>query len=168
MKNDKDIPKQSGFAAPDGYLDDLEDRLMEHAATTLPEETGFVVPDGYFDGLEEQIMQRLKPEVAVVPISAGAKWVKLRWAVSAIAACLVGFLLWNQGSEPEADWPDAAEMLSYLEEEAMDLSDDDLLGYLNEGELEELLQTPMAEEDELELYLIDHLDDTELLIELQQ
>ena len=59
-------------------------------------------------------------------------------------------------------------MMVYLEEEALDLSTDELIAYMDESQLEDLLEEPLAGEDELENYLIEYIDDTELLIELQQ
>lgn len=88
--------------------------------------------------------------------------------MAAAAACLLALLIWNPESSDELVWPEDSELVAYLETEGVDLSSDELVDYLDEDQLEALLEQPIGELQDLEAYILDNLDDTELLIELQQ
>ena len=49
MKNKKN---NDGFNTPKNYFEDFEDRLFSKIGEeSLPKESGFAIPDGYFDQL---------------------------------------------------------------------------------------------------------------------
>lgn len=168
MKNKEELPKKTGFQAPEGYFGQLEDSLMEHSQSGIPKEAGFKVPEAYFESLADRVLENIEHETPVVQLQTKARKSTYRWVMTAAAACLLALLVWNPSSDDEAIWPEASELIAYLETEGMDLTSDELVDFLDEDQLEALLEEPIGELQELEAYLIDNLDDSELLIELQQ
>ena len=86
MKDKEELPNKSGFTTPEGYFEQLGDRLMEHGSAELPPNNGFAVPDGYFEQLEDRIMEKVQPEAPVISLQ--KRSTSLRWAFAAAAACL--------------------------------------------------------------------------------
>lgn len=75
MKTNFEHIKQSGFKAPDGYFDNLEESVFSklNASSNLDalKSTGFKVPDYYFSTVEDKVLESLKndqKEVNVIHI----------------------------------------------------------------------------------------------------
>lgn len=68
MNNKEELPKKTGFQAPEGYFEQLEDRLMEHSEPGLPKETGFEVPEAYFDGLADRVLEKIEHDTPIVEL----------------------------------------------------------------------------------------------------
>lgn len=168
MEQEENIPKQHGFKTPDGYLDGLKDRLGNLSALkSLPKEPGFRVPEGYFESLEDRILQQLAQ-----PAKVRTLWYRHNSARAAMAAAAILLLAWFviQPSDSDAqELPEATEVAAYLNSEAVELNTDELLGYLEEDDLDMLFEEDtLVELDELESYILENIDDSELLIEIQQ
>lgn len=54
----KKTNRKSGFRAPEGYFDTLEDRIMQAVSLNrkLPEKDGFSLPDGYLEQMEDRVL----------------------------------------------------------------------------------------------------------------
>lgn len=168
MEQEENIPKQHGFNTPDGYLDGLEERLSNLSALeSLPKEPGFQVPEGYFESLEDRILKQIEPTTKVRTLWYQRSYVRASMAAAAIL--LLALFVIEPGGTDSLELPETAEVAAYLDSEAVDLNADELLGYLEEDELDGLFEDEtLVELDELESYILENLDDSELLIEIQQ
>ena len=100
--------KQTGFKAPDGYFDNLEDVVFNklNAKSNLENinSPGFNVPEDYFSTIEDKVFNVLKEnEKEVKVISLFSKRNLLYY--SGIAAALVlMFTIFKPDSELSFDW----------------------------------------------------------------
>ena len=168
MARQDNIPEQHGFQIPEGYLDGLEERLESLSTLErLPQDPGFELPDGYFESLEDRIMSKVQNTPKVRSLWFQKSQVQLGMAAAALL--LLALFIVQPTDLDGVELPEASEVAAYLESEALELTTDDLLGYMEESELDELFaDETLVELEELETYILENLDDSELLIELQQ
>lgn len=150
---------------PDDYFDNFEERLfIRLAEEELPDSPGFSVPDGYFDSVEEKVMAKLPSEEKGKVIPFYRRRVFTYIAGAAACAVLVFSLLTN-GSEDNMSL-EIADIEAYLDEGGMDYNSYDVAQLLNDDDLESItLENEFLSEESLEDYLLENLDDTNLLIE---
>lgn len=88
---------KSGFRAPEGYFDTLEDRIMQAVSRSqrIPEQDGFEIPSGYMDRAEDRIMSAVtkRDESGAGPVPRKKSPVytlrDIAYAISAVAAAVV-------------------------------------------------------------------------------
>ena len=161
---------EHGFKTPDDYFKSLEDRLDSLIdQESLPANTGFKAPEGYFDALEDRILSRMDgaatpPETGrVIPLHQN-RFVRIAVAVAAIVVLMIMVL--RPDSSPVDDFQniDMAQIETYVEEQMM-WDEYDLVPLMEESELVELDNPEMFDNEDLQEYLLENIDDTSLLIE---
>ena len=94
MRNNN-IHTQAGFKVPDGYFDQLTDRVLENTqGQDLQDHAGFIMPEDYLLSLEDRVMSRLEQQTKVIPlqVSKSKQWL---YPVLAMAALFIGFITIN-------------------------------------------------------------------------
>ncbi|AUC79454.1 hypothetical protein CW736_08735 [Nonlabens sp. MB-3u-79] len=94
MRNNN-IHTQAGFKVPDGYFDQLTDRVLENTQDQdLQDHAGFIMPEDYLLSLEDRVMSRLEQQTKVIPlqVSKSKQWL---YPVLAMAALFIGFITIN-------------------------------------------------------------------------
>ncbi|AGC75235.1 hypothetical protein LX97_02390 [Nonlabens dokdonensis] len=93
-----DIHNKAGFQIPDGYLEQLTDRVLENVEVKESNNhAGFKVPEDYFEKLEDKLMSHLEEEPKVIPLnqtdlSSSKKW---SYPLLAVAAVFIGVIALN-------------------------------------------------------------------------
>lgn len=151
--------------APEGYFDDLENRVFAKLQEEgLPDEIGMKVPEDYFDTLEDRLIERLGNEetTQVIPLYRRRPFV---YAAS-IAACLILAVTLFIRNAPDDIVLEIADIEAYFEEGGMEYDTDDIAQLLTDEDLEDLPSEKILFSDQdIEEYLLENLDDTNLLIE---
>jgi len=159
--------KNNGFKTPEGYFDNLKDKLMDKLSeedSALPKEEGFAVPEGYFDSLHENIKKKLDgKETKVVQLHAYRKYYFAAASVAAIALVLFG-LNWNTADNPTFEDLASTDIENYFENNDLSLSSYEIAEVLPVDELEinDILENQLNEDNVIE-YLNDNIDDFEEL-----
>ena len=157
------LSKDSGFKVPEGYFDNLKDRIMdkmEDAQAQLPENEGFQVPDGYFDKLSDEILSKSEEkETKVIQLKS---YRKVFYAVASVAAAvLIFFGLQWQGNQ-ELGFGDIAsiELEEYFDSNVSGVSTYELAEVISIEELElgDFMDEELEEENIAE-YLEDSIED---------
>ena len=94
MRNNN-IHTQAGFKVPDGYFDQLTDRVLENTQSQdVQDHAGFIMPEDYLLSLEDRVMSRLEQQTKVIPlqVSKSKQWL---YPVLAMAALFIGFITIN-------------------------------------------------------------------------
>ena len=161
---------EHGFKTPDDYFKSLEDRLDSLIdQESLPEDSGLKAPQGYFDELEDRIVARLNQSPApseegrVIPLHQNRF---IRIVVGAAAIVVLMILVLRPESDPQDDFQniDMAQIEDYVEEQML-WDEYDLVPLMEDSELEELDTQDLFDNDDLQEYLLENIDDTSLLIE---
>jgi hypothetical protein len=89
------IHNTAGFKVPDGYLDQLTDRVLQNTQNhELEDQAGFKMPEGYLNVLENRIMSQIATDTKVIPLptSRPMQWF---YPLFAVAALFIGFIAIN-------------------------------------------------------------------------
>ncbi|MFB9055738.1 hypothetical protein ACFFU9_03195 [Mariniflexile ostreae] len=160
MKNNLSNIKKPGFKTPNNYFENFESNIFKQAKTSNNSgQTGFKVPTSYFDTLENQIMDQVKGHHKTKVI----KHFNTRHIVyiSSIAAAI---LLWFTFSFPETSaWDnlDSDTVENYLINE--DIGSYEIASTLGSTDFSDY--NLKINENSIEIYLLDHTDIEDLLIE---
>ena len=168
MSNKKDTYKH-GFNAPEGYLENFEDRLFaDKAVFEFPESDGFKIPDGYFEALDARLIAASKAPEAQPKVIQLYRNKYVRY-VAAIAACTILMVTIVNGNDPTSGTIEDIELAAiseYIETENVDFDTFDVIALLQEEELTNLnTQNQYVSEETLETYLLETLEDATLLTE---
>lgn len=147
--------ENTGFKAPEGYFDMLQDKLEVQLIGNDS------IPEGYFDTLEDKVFEKLNTSTKVIPLKSSIRKKVAVFSIAASILALVTFQLLNQKTtDPFANleaseietWIDDGHLefnsfeiaASYSNEaidnlELYDYSDSDLIDYLNDYDVESLL-----------------------------
>ncbi len=157
---------QHGFKSPDDYFDSFEDRLFSKLSEDkLPGDSGFKAPDGYFDAVEDTIMSRIAEENQTPVIPLYRRKIFLYAASIAACAALVFSVYTPETTISENDL-EFADIEAYIDNGELDIDPYEIAQLLNEEDIEELsAEDDFFSEESLENYLLEHIDDTSLLIE---
>ncbi len=164
MMDDKS--NKLGFKTPNGYLESMEQQLLDRLnEIDIPQEHGLSVPKNYFENLEDRFVSLAidkKPIRKVVPLYA-RNWVPF---ISGIAACLVaGFFIWELYTY-DSEILAATEISAYIENGTLLVGSQDLAQLLTEEDIDELaLETTFTTDENLENYLLDNIDESNLFQE---
>lgn len=126
--------KSSGFKIPDGYLESVDDSIINRLKISNSLEnhqnSGFKVPDQYFETFDDKIIEVIssEKEVKVIPLMS---WKKAIY-VSGIAASIVLMvsLFNNYNNQPTFDSLEMAIIEDYISEEG--LTREDMASMLND------------------------------------
>jgi len=156
----KDWKKHKGFKTPEGYFDNLTDRILDKVgeeSQAVPENEGFSMPEGYLESFNDKLKSRMEPkETKVVQMRSYKQyWV----AAASIAAIflLVVLIPWKGTEEASFDTLASADIEAYLDEDELGLSSYELAEYIPEDVLEEDAIIELNVEDE---NIMEYLDDT--------
>ncbi|NJX16245.1 hypothetical protein [Tamlana crocina] len=158
--------KSTGFKAPDNYFDTLEDRLFTEAKLKANVSgPGFVMPEDYLDGLENTILNKVPKAKEPKVISIFSKRT-LVYVSSIAAAILLLFNLSILETKPASfDTLDMETVENFvLEEDVVD--SDELASLITEEDLTEsgFIDTNF-DENQIETFLLEHLDVEDLLVD---
>lgn len=166
----KDKEHIHGFSTPKGYFKNFDEQLFQKIEEeSLPKETGFSVPEGYMNSFEERLFNRFygssKTSTKVIPLYTSKKFL---FAASIAASLVMLFSVINF----DKDLPNAFNELSvstieqYIDEGKLELDSYDIISLLSDEEMSNLsLESELYLEETLQEYLMENLDDTNLLIE---
>ena len=154
-----------GFKVPEGYFDGVEASILQKLdESKLPETAGFKTPEGYFDSLEHRFIDAIHSSEEKTGVISLINRRNVTFIV-AIAACLAILVTVGvntlQGNEEQFD---VATVTEYIDDGHLDLSAYDVSNLLAEDELESLSLLPLTNET-IEDYLLDHIDENNLLLE---
>jgi len=155
-----------GFKMPEGYLDNLEERLLSKIKEeSLPKETGFSVPEGYFESVDEKVMQQIaaeKNDPKVISLLSR----KALFYVAGVAACAVLIVSIVTSAPNEGEAVTQEDVSNYIDDDNLDFDAYDIASLFQEEDLSNVfLEDNLFSEENLEDYLLENLDDTEFLIE---
>ena len=165
----------TGFRIPEGYFEEFDARMLEKLKEEhLPKHSGFSVPAGYFNEVEEKIIQNNKTSKWQVfknaqNYGATAHRKKFVYSLVGIAAVLAVLItLYPLGTSHSYSFEDinATAISAYIEDGALELTDDDFTLYLQDEDFDALMvSSEEISEQNLSDYLMTHLDDNTLLFE---
>ncbi|RMA64659.1 hypothetical protein [Ulvibacter antarcticus] len=166
MKDEKNI---HGFKVPDSYFESFEERLLKRLASKkLPNETGFKVPDDYFINLEDKVMARYKASEETQKVIPLFRRKNLAY-ISAVAASIIIILsvvLTNSDATATFSSIDPNSIEMYIIDGNLELDSDEVMALLSNESINELENAEAYfSEENIENYLLDSLDDTNILIE---
>lgn len=155
------ISKENNFKTPEGYFDQLTERIMDRLDREIPDipkSDGFKVPDTYFDSLSEQIMEKAeKPEPKVVKLYPYKKMLISAASIAAVVVIFIG-LQWQAGDQG-ISFEDIAnmELEEYFDNNAGTMSTYEIaeLVPVEDLEMTDILDSEWDEEN-----IVEYLDDT--------
>ena len=165
MKSKKHI---DGFNTPKDYFEDFEDRLFSKISEeSLPKESGFAVPEGYFDQLDSSILQKTNTTVPPSKVIQLFSKKTIAYAITIAACAMLIFSIRNPNQTlTTIETIDFSSIKIYLEEGNIELTNYDLISLLTEEDLNSLLVDEiLIPEETIEEYLIENINDTSILIE---
>jgi hypothetical protein len=163
VKTMEENTNKHGFKIPNDYFASMDKHLVDRMEETyFPQHHGLSAPKNYFDTIEDRILTSVSHESTkskVVPLFA-KKWMPF---VSGVAACFIaGLFIWNLlnvNSKLIAD----TEISAYIENGTLSVDTQDLAQLLTEEDMDELtLEAVFLSDENLESYLLEHLDESNL------
>ncbi|MCK0156944.1 hypothetical protein MWU65_07115 [Cellulophaga sp. F20128] len=147
----KNLPKNSGFKAPDSYFDKLSEKIYSSVVdkNAIPKNEGFTVPDNYFDTVHTRVQKRIQTlEPKVIHLETYRK--KYYFAAAAAAAIILfTTILWNNNATT-LTFQDLAstDIENYFNDVDLDLSTYDLAQMLpiDEFEITDVIDVTINEE----------------------
>jgi len=159
------LPKDSGFEAPEGYFDQIEDQFSAKLREdSLPNSSGFEVPEGYFSTLEDKILENVELPKKGKVISLKSRIRRISSTAAAIALLFVCYLLFIGDSEEDLSFDEIA---VWIDTNISDVETEDLVNLLGTDEdLDDSFFDTSIENNNIEKYLDEN--DTYILIEESQ
>jgi hypothetical protein len=151
--------EQTAFKVPEDYFESFDQRVLDRindSSLSKVVKPGFVVPEGYFNSVEDDILKTINSSEgeSLIRLKPNSSW----YYLAGIAASLIlaAALFFNPSKESSL----TVEMVeSYFANSG--LNSYELAELLSQAELLEddfNAIEPQYEEDNLELYLLDHVD----------
>jgi len=165
MKNKK---HNDGFNTPKNYFEDFEDRLFSKISEeSLPKESGFAVPEGYFDQLDSAILKNIEPlakETKVIPLFSKRTLV---YAAAIVACTVLVFSLVNTNNTiNNIDTLEISSIESYIEDGNLSLDSYDIASLFVDEDFNNITsESEYISEDILENYLLENINDSSILTE---
>ncbi|MDC7999031.1 hypothetical protein [Gilvibacter sediminis] len=159
------------YGIPEGYFEGFEAsvqaRIAEEELRELVSDSGFVAPEAYFETVEPKVSAQLNRSAPKV-ISIFSR--RTLYAVASVAAAvlLIVSLVNNGGGSATDtlafDTIDTDTLEAYVNSDAIAFTDDELMDFVSEADLESSLFSDESLTDEtIETYLLDNLDDIDLI-----
>lgn len=172
-KNNSKYQSKSGFKVSDTYFEEFEAKLLsilneENDDLSIKiKDQGFITPKNYFDAVESNILTKTveaKSQPKVISLFRRESLLKL----AAIAAVFIGILsIWFSKPEPELtiDNIEIAEIENYIDTEIVDLNFIEISNLISQdGIVLDNLYTSKVNDDAVLEYLMDNVDDPNLLL----
>ena len=154
------ISKENNFKTPEGYFDELTERIMERLDREIPDipkSDGFKVPDSYFDSLSEQIVKQVdKPEPKVVKLYPYKKYLITAASIAAVVVIFIG-LQWQGDQGLSFEDIASLELEEYFDNNAGAMSTYEIAELVP---IEDLEMTDILESEWDEENIVEYLDDT--------
>lgn len=142
-KNRLPYQNKTGFQIPEGYLDDLEERLLAKVTPLMGDsplwgkaEKPFAVPENYFDSLEDRIMDAVQGQEKKEPKVISLIPRDIVYYVAGVAAVLLAIVSITSEPQPASLSLENLDLLSlenYLEE-SFDYGHPEVAGYIAEDD----------------------------------
>ena len=151
--------QENSFEVPEDYFNSLEDTVLAKLrAEVLYKNETSEIPNDYFDQIENNILQKIKPKGKV--ISLRSRILKIATPIAVAASILLAVVLTNNSKSVTFDSLTNADIENWIQQETIneteiasifldeeltdfyletDISDSDMLDYLNENEIENLI-----------------------------
>ena len=137
---------EGGFLVPAGYFEAMQKDILRKTS-----ENGFKVPDGYFETVDRRVQQKLrKAKVIQLEIT---NFKKIALGIAASVLLVSGFFILKNKFET------AAMTNSYAEGKWNELSDEDIINYIDVADIKDLHVTELTikTEDNMQKQLEDYL-----------
>ena len=154
--------KNTGFKAPTGYFDDLEESIM--LQVKLQEKidgSGFKTPDKYFGSLEDKILDKVKIEPKVITLFSKRN---LLLAGSIAAAILILLGIFFNNDDLSFDDLEITTIETYLYDEDIDSYEIASMFTVEELSSDSFVESELSE-DIIQDYLLENITIEDLLIE---
>lgn len=155
-----------GFSTPEGYFNSIEESIFRKIEEEqFPKKQGFEVPDGYFDTIEDRVLHAVSSseEKTKVISLINTRSIALVLSIAACLAVIITIAVRNNNLTSEN--LDLATVTDYIDEGYLDLTTYDVSNWIEDDELDEFPLTTLLTEESIEDYLLDHIDEHNLLIE---
>lgn len=170
----KKIPKHNGFKTPEGYFDQVTDRILDRVkneeGTGIPEKDGFTIPEGYMEKVQKEVLSKVTtPETRVISLRAYRKHLLVAASIAAIFVLVIG-LQWNGANSITFDDLANADIETYFETRDIGFSSYEIAEVfpVTTIDLNEFMESGVNDENIMD-YLEDSIDDLEELnIELDE
>jgi len=168
---------QNPFGIPPGYMEAIEDSVMLKIAEAdlreLVPNSGFKMPQDYLSSIEPKVLSKLNPVKEKTPV---ITLFNKRNAIAAlaIAACLLLIVtIFNSPTQTEnvtLAQIETEDLTNFISSDAISFTDQELVAFYQDENIEfnaEPAQEDISQED-LEEYVLDYLDATDLLEQYEQ
>lgn len=159
----EELDKNSPFKTPEGYFDNLTDKLKDKLSEeklNLPEGVDFTIPEDYFDNLKNSIQEKITlSETKVVQLHPYKRYYVAAASIAAIFVMLIG-LNWNATGETTWDDLANADIETYFDTNELGLTTFEIAEVLpiDELEIDDILENQFEEENVID-YLNENIDD---------
>ncbi|MEL4307654.1 hypothetical protein [Joostella sp. CR20] len=157
MSKDKTNMETKGFAIPENYFQEFDNRLSKRIASAagIPEASGFVVPKGYFEKVETEILSKTLPKKKT-------KVIQLSWfykAAAVAAVFLIGFFISKNSNSTITDFNQIAisDINDYIENGYVSLNAYDISDTFNDVSFNDIEIDETINEDEIFNYLEENI-----------
>ena len=149
------------FKTPENYFNSIEDMVLAKLkATAIQNNTESTIPKNYFDTLEDQVLSKIKTTPKVISLK--SRFIKFAAPIGIAASLLLVFVLNNNSTTVTFESLASSEIETWIDNGSIDidalsiasiypeielnsemysvsLSDDEVLEYLNDEDLENLI-----------------------------
>jgi len=156
--------KQSGFKAPKGYFENLEESLLNASELNIDiKDSGFKVPENYFETLDDIILSKISNNTETKVISLFSKKIVIA-SLSIAASILLLFNLSIFKPQTTIDSIDIETLESFVFNEELESSDIASL-ISNDSDYSNILIEGSITDSSLENYLLDSEDIEDIISE---
>lgn len=164
----KDKQHKEGFDLPIDYFKEFENRLFDRInIESLPKDSGFTTPKKYFDELDNRISHRVNQTNNTTKVISIVSRKTILYAASIAAIAILIFSITNNKNEVLIfDDIEFSSIKTYIEEGNIEIENNDLSLLFTEEDLDNItLEEDFISEEILKEYLLDHINDSSILIE---
>ena len=164
----KDKQHKEGFDLPNDYFKEFEKRLFDRInIESLPKDSGFTTPKKYFDELDNRISHRVNQTNNTTKVISIVSRKTILYAASIAAIAILIFSITNNKNEVLTfDDIEFSSIKTYIEEGNIEIENNDLSLLFTEEDLDNItLEENFISEEILKEYLLDHINDSSILIE---
>ncbi|PHS62253.1 MAG: hypothetical protein COB12_11065 [Flavobacterium sp.] len=164
----KDKKHTEGFNVPKDYFEEFEEHLFSKLSEGIfPKEPGFSVPNDYFNEVEEKIIITTKDLDKDKKVISMFSRKTLLYAASIAAIAILVFSLFNSNNSIiSMEEIDISSIESYIEEERIEFSSQDLTALLNDEDFSVLTsENEFITEKSITEYLLENIEDTSIINE---
>lgn len=146
---------KTGFEVPNGYFESLEDRVLSKIKSEVIND----IPEGYFDTIEDRVFEKIKNEEPKV-ISLKSRFVKVAapLAIAASILLLITLQLFNTNQKDVFANLETSEIETWINNGDLDLETFEITSVYNDADFENIeLYDSYSDND-----LLEYLDDIDL------